>query len=683
MRGPMLQPGVVLVEQHYRGEQSFVLKDPRTQKYYRFRPAEAAVIQSFDGSRTIEEIVEALSAQGRAITVGAVEGFARTLSRMGLLQRTLVERTRHQLERLRTERRQQRSLFRGEWLRMRWSFGDADAFFTRGMPAVRWCFTRTFVMASVLLFAAYAWILVAQWQAFGAAVASTFAPPVVTMGGVGIILVTALVLTLIHELGHGFACKHYGGEVHELGFMILYFSPSFYCNVNDAWSFPALRARLWVTAAGSWIELVVSAIAAIVWVIAQPDTLVSQYALAAMLIGGFMTIVTNGNPLMPLDGYFALSDYLEMPNLRHRASAHLTWWFRRHLLRLDLPEPDVPPSERRLLLTYGALALAYGIAFISWVALLVIGWATALIGFLGGALIVLALVGVLWSRIVNFWRGTLVAVRAQVGGASWRRWRRWTPIGAGLGFVIAALLPWNLQSRGTFVVAPVQSLAVVAPDSGIVVAVHPETGNFVAAGTPVVRMLDLDLMRTLARDTRTTDSLLVLGQVAQAQASAASEALLHAERRAASADVVRSQVRLEQGVLRTRLGGTVVTARPERLIGQWVGPGDTLLVIADLTALEARIALRSPGSTRITPGRRVRLVSHQAAEAPLEGVVREVATAGTSAERGAIEVRMTLPEGSRLRAGATGHASVEWGQSTLLGALWWSLRAQIRSDLLL
>lgn len=683
MRGPTLQPGVVLIEQHYRGEQSFVLKDPRTQKYYRFRPAEADVIRSFDGSRTIEEIVEAFTEQGLAMTVGAVEGFARTLSRMGLLQRTLVERTRHQLERLRTERRHQRSLFRGEWLRMRWGFGNANGFFDRWMPALRWCFTRPFVLASVGLFLAYAWVLLTEWQAFQAGVAATFAPAVLTLGGVGILVSTVLILTLIHELGHGFACKYFGGQVHELGFMLLYFSPSFYCNVNDAWSFTSLRARLWVTAAGGWIELVVSALAALVWMVARPDTLISDYALAAMLVGGFMTVVTNGNPLMPLDGYFALADYLEMPNLRHRASAYLTWWFRRHLLRLDVPEPDVAPSERRLLLTYGALALAFGIAFITWMAVLVIGWATHLAGVLGGALVVLAIVAALWSKLVRFWRGTLLAIRAQVGGATWRRRRRWAGT-ALVGLVaVAALLPWNLQSSGEFVVAPMRALAVVAPDSGLVAEVYPETGDVVGAGTPVVRMLDLDLMRSLARGRRASDSLLVLGQMAQARAMAGMEVLLDAERRAADADAARTRSRLAQGVLRARLDGTIVTLRPEQAIGTWVGPGDTLLMVADLASLEARIALRNTGSTRIEPGRRVRLVSHQAADAPLEGVVREVASAGDRAGQGAIEVRMTLPEGSRLRAGATGLASVQWGRSTVLGALWWSVRSRIRSDLLL
>ena len=94
--------------------------------------------------------------------------------------------------------------------------------------------------------------------------------------------------------------------------MLLYFEPAFFCNVNDAWTFPELKARLghggW-----SWIQVVVASLAAIVWWAATPGTLISHIALSAVLVGGITTVVMNANPLIPLDGYFALSDCLEVP----------------------------------------------------------------------------------------------------------------------------------------------------------------------------------------------------------------------------------------------------------------------------------------------------------------------------------------------------------------------------------
>ena len=167
-----------------------------------------------------------------------------------------------------------------------------------------------------------------------------------TFGSIVVLWFTSLVVILIHELGHGFACKYFGGEVHEMGFMLMYFQPAFYCNVNDAWSFPAVRARLWVTAAGGWIQLVVASLAAVVWYIAQPGTLMSEIAVAAMIVGGATTLVTNANPLLPLDGYFALTDWLEIPNLRGRALAYFGWWVRRHVLACGIAGAHRRPIVR-------------------------------------------------------------------------------------------------------------------------------------------------------------------------------------------------------------------------------------------------------------------------------------------------------------------------------------------------
>jgi hypothetical protein len=158
-----------------------------------------------------------------------------------------------------------------------------------------------------------------------------------------------MLIIVIHELGHGVTCKYFGGQVPEIGAMLLYFQPAFFCNVNDAWAFPELRKRLWVTAAGSWVQLILAALAAVAWLLLEPGSLLADAALTAVVIGGVMTVLANANPLIPLDGYYALSDWLEIPNLRLRAFAHLGWWIKRHVLRLAIPEPPADDRERRIL----------------------------------------------------------------------------------------------------------------------------------------------------------------------------------------------------------------------------------------------------------------------------------------------------------------------------------------------
>jgi putative peptide zinc metalloprotease protein len=102
---PRLRPDLVLVEQTYRGEQSYILKDPTTHKYFRFRPVEIAVMQSLDGQRTVTEAAVALTEQGIRVTGAAVAKFAEKLKAMGLMERSLRERSTLLLERLRAERR--------------------------------------------------------------------------------------------------------------------------------------------------------------------------------------------------------------------------------------------------------------------------------------------------------------------------------------------------------------------------------------------------------------------------------------------------------------------------------------------------------------------------------------------------------------------------------------------------
>src|SRR6185369_3966084 len=376
---------------------------------------EVRVMRAFDGTRTPAEIAAHLASEGLRISTAAVESFARTLANAGFLERDLGERTTLQIERLRAERRERRrpTLFRGELLRMRWSFGDPDALLARTMPSLEWMFTRWFVVASLAVFVVYCALLAARWNEFSAALVSTYSFHNITLANIVVLWATGAVVILVHELGHGYACKHFGGEVHELGFMLIYFQPAFYCNVSDAWSFPERRARLWVTAAGGWIQLVMASIAAIVWWAAVPGTLVANVAVATMLVGGASTLLTNANPLLPLDGYFAFIDWMEIPNLRLRAFAHFRWWVRKRLLRLEEPEPAATARERRVFLIYGTLATAYITGLFAFLVFLLVGWARGAFGVIGGVTVALLLATLLRKRIAGWSRAIVLAVRAR------------------------------------------------------------------------------------------------------------------------------------------------------------------------------------------------------------------------------------------------------------------------------
>ena len=682
--GPRLRPDLAIVEQVFRGETSFVVKDPATHKYFRFRPVEVGVMRHFDGRRTPDEIAAALAEQGLKLTGRAVEGFARKLASIGLLERTLAERTTLEVERLRAERRRRRrqSLFRGELMRMRWSLGDPDQMFNRTMPALRWMFTPGFVVASILAFAAYFFILGATWTAFSRAVVDLYSLANLTIGTVAELWLTGLVVILIHELGHGYTCKHFGGEVHEMGFMLIYFQPAFYCNVNDAWSFPTLRARLWVTAAGSWIQLVVASIAAIVWYVVRPGTLPSDLAVAAMLVGGATTIVTNANPLIPLDGYFALTDWLEIPNLRVRALAYFGWWFRRKVLRIDLPEPTVSDREKRVFLIYGGLAVCYIATLFTIVALWLMGRARAALGAIGVA-ITLALVLLLARRAIVEWgRAIAIGVRGWRAARAGTRWWQW-PVGVLLGLlVVLALAPWTLTTTGRFVVAPVSTMEVTAPDSGIIAAVLVREGVEVTTGAPLVRIIDRGLEGSMLAAARAVDSLSVATSRARAAQASGEAERLEAERAEAVARFAALQSRVDALIVRARWTGVVTTPRVQEFEGRRVAAGDVIMRVASLDTLEARVSLVRAGASSVVPGQVVHLIAYSDAANPVNATVAGVARAGAGAG-GRIEVRVPVRRDSGWRAGASGEASVELRRSTALAALWWNVRQRLRNDLLI
>ena len=686
---PMLRSDLTIVPQVFRNEESFVVKDPTTHGYFRFRPIEIRVMRLFDGLRSAEAIAEQLVADGLRITASTVDGFARKLSKLGLLERTLQERTTQQLERLRSERRRQRSLIRGELFRLRFSFGDPDRFLTRTYPLVRWCFTPAFVVVSIAMFATYLLIVGLQGRAYAEDVAASFSFGALSLWSIAVFLGVFTVLTAIHELGHAYACKHFGGEVHEMGFMLIFFMPAFYANVNDAWSFPERRARLWVTAAGPWIELFVTAWLAVVWLVVQPTSMFSQVALATMLVGGIGNILTNMNPLLPLDGYFALGDWLEITNLRQRAREYATASFRRHILRRDVPLPAVDASERRILLGYGVASTAYVTAFLLLIARYVIGSAYRTLGLLFAALL-FAMVCYLMRRMMQGLLGAVQTAIAHVWRAlrtfGTRGWRRGVAVGGALLLaLLMAVIPVDVTAPGRFTVAPVTALSIAAPSDGVIADVFVREGDAVAPGSPVMRLADFALPRDALQSSLLADSLAFLAQVARARAmTGASDAL---RLQSASEDARTESLRARREALHVRaaVGGQVVTPYPERLVGRRVQFGEPLLQIADLSQVEAIIRLTGAGAAEVRAGAPVKLLTYRNTARAMVGVVEAVApsaSAATSAMAG-VEARVRLTADAASLVGATGEARVVLRRTTIFGAIVWSIRSGLRADLLL
>ena len=680
-----LRSDLIIVEQVYRGQQIYIVKDPETHKYFRFKPLEVLIMQEFNGERTVSEVAALLQEQGLPYSAAAIERFAQKLNRMDIFERSLAEKSVLLMERLRAERhrRVKGTHYEGSLMRMRWSVGDPDKLFDRWVPRLKFFFTPAFIVVSVGLFLAYFAILATHWQAIKGGIAAMYTASFYTLDTIILFWLTAMIIIAIHELGHGFTCKYFGGHVHEMGAMLIYFQPAFYCNVNDAWTFPELRQRLWVTAAGGWIELVVAAIAAIVWITVDPGSIVSRISFFSILIAGGMGLLANANPLIPLDGYYALSDYLEIQNLRHRAFGYLSWLVKRHVLRMEIPEPPADEREKKIFLIYAVLALVYIAAILTFVVSLVFGLVSRAFGAIGAVAFIL-LLWLMLRRVIWEWAHAVVtSIREH--RAFWGSRKLWRRVGAVALLVLAFgfLVPWPITVKGTFTSAAVLNTSLAAPVGSVVDRVYAIEGAEVAAGAPLVRLRNLTMEREAVVLRRTVDSLGARLTEARARASVASLGTLEARHAEYSARLAAAQSRLEQLTIRAPFSGVVVTPRLEETIGRWFDGGDIVVEFIRADTVELRVALQRHGATWVEPGQTAEIISHADVGKQIRATVSNVSAAGSAGE-GVVEARIRLSnDGYALRPGVTGEAKITVRHSNVFGALLWAIRKLIRNDILL
>jgi putative peptide zinc metalloprotease protein len=320
---PPLRVDLVIHRAHFRRRASYVVKDPVALKYYRLGEREYQAARLLDGHRRGFEIVEEMRRlrPGEDFRIGDLAAIVQMTMRMGLLSldpgaarqlhHTLRELTRHIKRKTRLKR------ILGAVLFIKIPIFDPDLLLMRLDRKLGFLWTRGALAVQLCLLAAALVAVVSHSAMFVESV-----PDIFTWQNLVIMWICLILIKVVHEFGHGLACKHYGGEVHEMGAMFILGSPFLYCNASDSWIFPHKWQRLVVNFAGIYVEMFLAAIAAFVWVL-TPQGIVHQVAMSVMIISSVTTVLFNANPLMKFDGYYALADWLEVPNLKERSDRDL------------------------------------------------------------------------------------------------------------------------------------------------------------------------------------------------------------------------------------------------------------------------------------------------------------------------------------------------------------------------
>ena len=357
-----LRGSTQISRQHYRGERWYVVRDPAGNQYHRLSSAAYRFVGLLDGSRTVGEAWDLVGGQlaDDAPTQPEVIQILSQLHAANLLDANI---TADAGVLLRRHKQLQKRQFQGRLMNVlfpRIPLWDPDRFLKKWMPVMNWVLSKigAVIWLAVVISAIVA--LVPHWTALKAAAAHAIDAKTNSINYIYLFL-TFCSIKLIHELGHAFSCRRFGGEVHELGIMFLVFIPAPYVDASSAWALPSRWARMFVGAGGMIFELFVAAILAFVWIQTHNGAypLVAQLSYNAMLIASVSTVIFNANPLLRYDGYYILSDLLEIPNLSQKAKDYTLGLIKRHIFGVKSPLPLPPIGQRIWLFFYSITSGAY------------------------------------------------------------------------------------------------------------------------------------------------------------------------------------------------------------------------------------------------------------------------------------------------------------------------------------
>jgi len=582
---PRVRTTLRTYRQHYRGETYHVLEDPGTNDYYRINEHTYKFVGLLDGQRTIADAwaIANETMGDMAPTQREVIQVLANLYMMNLLEAEIAPDVAGMFDRFRKRKSQE---LRGQIMNvlfLRIPLINPNRFLDKFVGVVGHVFSSwgLLIWFSVLAFA------IARLFGRGNDLMSN------TMGALELdnlplLGIAFAVMKLLHEFGHAFACKKFGrdagtsGQVHTMGVMFLVLAPFPYVDASSAWGLRNKWHRAWVGAAGMYVELFCAAIAAIIWSYSTPGTVVNSVCYNVMFISSIATILFNANPLIRFDGYYILSDLLEMPNLYASAQNYLKRLFKKYAFGIKrVHNPAHNWREAAWLFSYGIAALMYRFLIITGISMFV----AELLGIVGVILAVITMTGFFFTPIFKFMHYLLVGPELMR-----HRLRAIGFTSACIAAVLAATVFFDVpdRARAQGVTEPIAYRVIRAETSGFITDVLPTGRTVTANDAPVVTCENQDLvymrdsqvarlkeMKVRERLARTTEP--ALAQALQRQIEAMEEQI---------ADITR---RIDALTLRPPLDGTWLSPNVEQFVGRYVHRGEPLGMVADLRGIRIRV----------------------------------------------------------------------------------------------
>ena len=604
----------------YRGSVWYVLQNHSTGKFHRFTPVANLIIGLMDGKRTVQEIWDlgCVRLGDDAPSQDEVIKLLSDLHKADVLQSDAPPDIHELHQRRKQHNRARWKQYIGNPLSLRFPLLDPDKFLNRIMPL----FAPLFGW-----FGAALWLGTVGWAMFLIAMHWTelSGDVVDRMFSVENLLLLWFVFPLIkllHEFGHALAAKAGGGEVHEMGLMLLVLMPVPYVDASSATAFRDKRSRVLVGAAGMLVEIFIAALAVFAWVHLEPGT---ERAIAydVILVAGVSTLLFNANPLLRYDGYYILADYLEIPNLAQRSNEYVGYLVNRYLFGVDGgTSPVSAPGERGWFVFYAIGSFIYRMFMMVSIAVLV----ASRFFIVGVILAVWALATMLVLPIAKKLNYLFASPRL----ASHRQRAIFATVSIVSLFAVALFwLPATSSTRAEGVIWAPEQAQVRANVDGFVTAVLARPDQRVRQGEVVIqtedpelearsRILQAQLAELDARYNAMILTKRVQADVINEQKKHVAEALELAIRRQAELQV------------RSPANGTFIIQDAQNSPGRFVQRGEVLAYVIDSAATTVRVVVpQSEGGLVARRTRRVEIRPADRIAKPIEARIQREVPAAT------------------------------------------------------
>lgn len=634
---PRLRSGAQISRQFYRGERWYVVRDPAGNQYHRLSDPAYCFVGLLDGRRTIEEAWELVGGQlaDDAPTQPEVIQILSQLYAANLLETDvppdatiLLRRHKDQVKR-KMQGRLMNVLF------PRVPIWDPDAFLKRWMPLWKMIYSwaGALIWLAVVIYALAT--LAPRWDN-GPGSLRESAKEAINPSNWLYLWAVFVCIKAIHELGHASSCRRFGGECHELGIMLLVLVPTPYVDASSAWAFPSRWKRIFVGAAGMIVELFVAALCSILWRHTNDTAypLVHQLAYNAMFIASVSTILFNANPLLRYDGYYILSDLLEIPNLRQKSMEYSLGLIKRHVFRVKPSQPLPPPGQRVWLLLYSLASGAYRI-FIGVMIVVLVMFRVPVLGIL------MAAGGVAtWGCVPVYKTAKYLILEPELH----RKRGRATVFSLSVAIALILLIgviPFRVYVKAQGILEPNKRAVITAPYDGFVRQIVAHDGQWLSKG---------DIILIARNEQLDTEVLHYQVQLAMAQAqqrlAAEKNDMVEYDKSASDAASIQKVLNLDLAyqnslTIRAPIDGQLIAPDLDQLQGAYLANGrttigtvatmDDLRVKGVVDANDAELALQAEDLNKVP--NEVRLVGdmgtilHATSIRAFPGAVDEVSPA--------------------------------------------------------